>query len=73
MSMPLKMVAYRGQSHRAHAPPAGGLGAKEDEDYSAVFVSERERLVEMLTDKELVAPQREYPEAVKDTATSAPC
>lgn len=44
-----------------HAPPSGGLGAKDEtDDYSHLFESERARLVSMLTDKELLIPARDY-------------
>ena len=43
-----------------HAPPSGGLGAKDEtDDYSHLFESERARLVAMLTDKELSVPKRD--------------
>mmetsp|Transcript_15277 Transcript_15277/g.18594 ORF Transcript_15277/g.18594 Transcript_15277/m.18594 type:complete len:709 (+) Transcript_15277:57-2183(+) len=43
-----------------HAPASGGAGAKDDsDDYSAVFESEKERLVKMLTDK-IPKPKRMY-------------
>jgi hypothetical protein len=44
-----------------HAPPSGGLGAKDKtDDYSQVFESEKARLVSMLTDREIVVPERDY-------------
>jgi hypothetical protein len=37
-----------------HAPPTGGAGAKDEtDDYSSVFEPEKERLVSMLTEKQL--------------------
>lgn len=44
-----------------HAPPSGGLGAKDEtDDYSRVFESEKARLVSMLTGSELTVPKRDY-------------
>ncbi len=44
-----------------HAPPSGGLGSKDEtDDYSQVFESEKARLVSMLTDREIVVPERDY-------------
>lgn len=47
-----------------HAPPTGGLGGSQKQDYSHVFVSERERLLKMLVDRDL--PMAERPVDVED-------
>mmetsp|Transcript_19178 Transcript_19178/g.26586 ORF Transcript_19178/g.26586 Transcript_19178/m.26586 type:complete len:337 (+) Transcript_19178:3-1013(+) len=56
-----------------HASPSGGVGAKDDgtDDYSSAFESEKNRLVEMLKNKELGKSKREYPKPPKsDTKES---
>lgn len=47
-----------------HAPAKGGVGAKEDrsDDYTDVFESEKQRLVDMLTKDALPTPKRDFPE-----------
>jgi len=44
-----------------HAPPSGGIGAQDEtDDYSHLFESEKARLISMLTDSELMVPERDY-------------
>ena len=45
-----------------HAPSKGGAGARDDgsDDYSAIFESEKERLVKLLSGK-IPQPKRDYP------------
>jgi tRNA (uracil-5-)-methyltransferase len=51
-----------------HAPPSGGVGAKDDTDkYTDVFESEKARLLSMLVGRDLLIPEREY----KTDATGA--
>ena len=47
-----------------HAPPTGGLGGTQKQDYSNVFASERARLLKMLVDRDL--PMVERPVEVQD-------
>ena len=51
-----------------HAPATGGAGTDEKEDYSDIFAAERDRLVTMLTEKDLSPPERNFP----DGATPLP-
>lgn len=45
----------------SHAPPSGGVGAKDDtDDCSNVFQSEKARLLSMLTDAALTVPRCDY-------------
>ena len=54
-----------------HAPPSGGLGAKDEtDDYSGVFESEKARLVSMLTDNELSFAERDYEVIATDDETT---
>jgi tRNA (uracil-5-)-methyltransferase len=41
-----------------HAPPTGGLGVAEKQDFSGVFESEQQRLVKMLVEHDLPMPER---------------
>ena len=50
-----------------HAPPSGGLGAKDEtDDYSLVFESEKARLVSMLTNREIIVPTRDYKVSIEN-------
>ncbi|KAI2512310.1 RNA methyltransferase [Fragilaria crotonensis] len=41
-----------------HAPPTGGLGVAEKQDFSNVFESEQQRLVKLLVERDLPMPER---------------
>ena len=44
-----------------HAPPSGGIGAKDDtDDYTDIFESENARLLSMLVGRDLLILEREY-------------
>jgi tRNA (uracil-5-)-methyltransferase len=47
-----------------HAPAGGGVGARDcgSDDYSTVFESEKQRLVDMLTKDVIPTPSRDFPE-----------
>ncbi|KAL7452099.1 hypothetical protein ACHAWC_008236 [Mediolabrus comicus] len=50
-----------------HAPAGGGAGAREcgSDDYSTVFESEKQRLVDMLTKDVIPTPSRDLPDGYK--------
>lgn len=43
-----------------HSPPTGGMGKRTDgsDDYTHIFESEKQRLIHLLTEKDLPLPQR---------------
>jgi len=50
-----------------HAPAGGGVGKRDcgTDDYSTVFESEKQRLVDMLTKDAILTPSRDFPEGYK--------
>jgi hypothetical protein len=44
-----------------HAPPSGGVGAKDDtDDCTDIFESEKARLLSMLVGRDLLIPEQQY-------------